>query len=223
MTTNLIFATFSFFLSSIFHWNKVKWSGLRPSRAIQIRMKKKASAFMKRGVVLNYFDLKEFGEVGIANFYYNKTRGLLLFGQHHEQNVQLNTVEDMELLTKSFLTIFPHEVMQVRVMGSSKQIFKGKIRHGKLFSVGNIESIKRDIHATLGLLRRSGELPLVIEIAHTHPSYETFFTDGESSSYLINALSESDQNVGRTLSEFLDASVVVRAISPSGVNYSRNF
>ena len=223
MSAGLILNTLSFVYTTIFHRNKVTWKGLYPSRAVQVRMKKKTKKCMNRAIILNYFDLKEFGEAKVASFHYNETKKQLFFGNKDNQRVKTNSSADLELLSKSLLNIFPHEVMEIRIHTSSGELFCSKVKHGNMFSVGKLRSIKSEVYKVLEMARRSGEQAIRVEVAHTHPSYDTVFTDGNSSSYLINGLSESDKNVGITLREFIDVPVEIKAISASGVNYSKEF
>jgi hypothetical protein len=140
----------------------------------------------------------------------------------HGQEIFANEDFEKGLLSLSGLNWFPHEVMQVRIINSEKEMIASKPRHGGQFKAANIDELKHTIRHLVLKARKQGLTIEEIEIAHTHPSLEVMVENGSDANFVFNGLSAADRRVGSDVSQHQHFPIRVKAITPAA-NYSRVF
>ena len=139
-----------------------------------------------------------------------------------QQELSPNGEGEKELLEKSSLHTFPHEVWQIRIKTFQKVIIKGDINHGGLCFAANLKQLKCAVGHLALTVRQKGLSISEIEIVHTHPSLELLIIEPWGQAFVFNGLGERDKYCARRLAEFMDYPLRICAVTPA-VNYSMVF
>ncbi|MBF0205782.1 MAG: hypothetical protein HQK53_02730 [Oligoflexia bacterium] len=141
------------------------------------------------------------------------------------QDIVANRYYDDALLSAATLDCAPHEVAQFRVKTiSTGQLFYSELVHGDLFSVSNIDKLVRALKKVLFGIKKIGLKEEVIELGHVHPSLEllAYCENEDIIRYIMSPNSASDLLIAKklaSLKENDEARFLLKAITPSGVNY----
>lgn len=186
------------------------WIGPRPSFWLWIKFLKESKIKFGKEVKVGLLEFEEIKEIQNTTKHFSG------------QIIRKNNWVEKNLLNRSTLYFFPHEVFQIRVINTQNIDFSTKIYHGKK----NKCSTKAELSLIIKeiVLKARKELLQIeeIEIMHTHPSLEVLIADETQSKFVFNGLSETDIKTTQEIAEFVNYPLRIKAVTPS-VNYSMLF
>ena len=194
-----------------------RWKGERPGFLLWKKFKSSVSKIPRDGVLeLMSFDL--FKREKIPNLKWKNDQ--LYYHRDIDQLLNKNGDYEKELLKKSFLNIYPHEVCQIIARTNF-----GVPLYSKYFHGGTSQSVSfEETVEAITLLRRRALLQGLeidsFEINHTHPSLEIMYKGPIKCLYYMNGLSLSDLRLAENLKRWCGSKLKIRAITPNGFNYS---
>lgn len=139
------------------------------------------------------------------------------------QTVGKNGVYENRLLALSRIDERPREVLTIRVIADAT---RASATETPILVKGNADSVDFDVARTELVRFLGGVIDVdVVEINHTHPSYEVRITDGNSAYRRSNELREGDVAQAKALARSMPAGSIVRlrAIVPNGHFYQMDF
>lgn len=185
----------------------LRWTGKKPTTALLYKFYRDSNLVFKKESKLTLLSYDAIKLIEKQTSYFSK------------QEVRENTHQDQALLSSSSLNFYPHEVTQIRIINSQKEVLSSKIYHGGPYEGLDTKTIKKEIRRLCFAARTKGLIIEEIEIAHTHPALEVMVTTGKESSFFFNGLSQGDRKIAQSISPFLDFPLRIKAISPAA-NYS---
>ncbi|MBF0297640.1 MAG: hypothetical protein HQK51_02910 [Oligoflexia bacterium] len=141
---------------------------------------------------------------------------------NNQITIKYNLKYEIDFLSKVDLHQNPIESMQIRILGVIKdQIICSKIIYGNLTGVSSLSQISNIIKLNIKNAKTQGLIIDKIEINHIHPTLELFSMNDHKYQYIFSTLSKSDIEIAKSIKASVDKySLVMKAIIPSGVNYS---
>jgi hypothetical protein len=164
--------------------------------------------------ILSFKDLKR-----IAGKNLSLNQGDWILKKIRKQQLRANGDYEKFLLAKSAVTIFPHEVFQIRAIGKFGEVFSGRVFHGGIDRIGSKEMLLKEIRKLICIAKKKGASIASIEINHTHPTLEVIYHNSKKTYATFSCLSERDIQFVEEISPFLDFSLKIRAITPA-LNYT---
>lgn len=190
-----------------FHFLKkwmTKWEGQKPTLAMLFKFYRDSDFSFQQGQKLVSLNFKSIKKLSRETSFYQ--------GQEIRE---LNN-DDMALLKKSSLSLYPHEVTVIRIVNAQNEKFTSKIYHGGPYMGLDSNTIRKEIRRLSFLARKKGLIIEEVEVAHTHPAVEAMSVNEKSneSAFFFNGLSFADKQLGQRLAPFIDYPLRLSAISP---------
>jgi len=131
-------------------WGKflLRWQGKRPSLALRLKFLRDTEIKLGQGSSFRALDFKALKYIQQKTSYF------------HNQIIKENTNYDRSLINKSWINLYPHEVTQIKIQNSQKEIIVSKIHHGGPYQGATLKNLRQEISRLCILARKKG---LIIE------------------------------------------------------------